>query len=124
MASAVIGEAIDIHGGGIDLRFPHHDNELAQSTAYHSDPSSECTKCHDVKWVNYFLHCGHLSISGLKMSKSLKNFTVSLFSSNNSRINLFRVSVLLWQQAGMPEASGSYSCYQLGQMAQRSAITQ
>lgn len=55
---------IDIHSGGIDLRFPHHDNEIAQSEA-----------CYDCKqWVNYFLHSGHLHIDGLKMSKSLKNF--------------------------------------------------
>ena len=55
---------MDIHSGGIDLAFPHHDNELAQSEAYH-----DCQK-----WVNYFLHTGHLSIEGQKMSKSLKNF--------------------------------------------------
>jgi len=55
---------MDIHSGGIDLAFPHHDNELAQSEAYH-----DCQQ-----WVNYFLHTGHLSIEGQKMSKSLKNF--------------------------------------------------
>jgi len=55
---------MDIHSGGIDLAFPHHDNELAQSEAYHN-----CDR-----WVNYFLHTGHLHIEGLKMSKSLKNF--------------------------------------------------
>jgi cysteinyl-tRNA synthetase len=68
MASAVLGEQMDIHSGGIDLCFPHHDNELAQSEAYwQKDGGSQ--------WVNYFLHMGHLSISGSKMSKSLKNFT-------------------------------------------------
>jgi cysteinyl-tRNA synthetase len=55
---------IDIHSGGIDLRFPHHDNEIAQSEAYY-----ECDQ-----WINYFLHTGHLHIAGKKMSKSLKNF--------------------------------------------------
>ncbi|KAI0049963.1 hypothetical protein FA95DRAFT_1488235 [Auriscalpium vulgare] len=64
MASAVFGDNMDIHSGGIDLAFPHHDNEMAQSEAYH-----ECGA-----WVNYFLHTGHLHIEGLKMSKSLKNF--------------------------------------------------
>eukprot|EP00534_Pseudo-nitzschia_fraudulenta_P006377 CAMPEP_0201180444 /NCGR_PEP_ID=MMETSP0851-20130426/116201_1 /ASSEMBLY_ACC=CAM_ASM_000631 /TAXON_ID=183588 /ORGANISM="Pseudo-nitzschia fraudulenta, Strain WWA7" /LENGTH=778 /DNA_ID=CAMNT_0047464655 /DNA_START=16 /DNA_END=2352 /DNA_ORIENTATION=+ len=64
MASDVIGENLDIHGGGVDLMFPHHDNEMAQSEAYH-----QCCQ-----WVNYFLHAGHLHIKGLKMSKSLKNF--------------------------------------------------
>ncbi|CAE6356997.1 unnamed protein product [Rhizoctonia solani] len=64
MASAILGDGMDIHSGGIDLAFPHHDNELAQSEAYH-----DCQQ-----WVNYFLHTGHLHIEGQKMSKSLKNF--------------------------------------------------
>jgi cysteinyl-tRNA synthetase len=64
MASAVLGSEMDIHSGGVDLAFPHHDNELAQSEAFHEYPG----------WVNYFLHTGHLHIEGLKMSKSLKNF--------------------------------------------------
>ncbi|RHZ79280.1 hypothetical protein Glove_150g98 [Diversispora epigaea] len=64
MASEVLGENLDIHSGGIDLAFPHHDNELAQSEAYH-----ECNQ-----WVNYFIHAGHLNLEGQKMSKSLKNF--------------------------------------------------
>ncbi|EEA05717.1 cysteinyl-tRNA synthetase, putative [Cryptosporidium muris RN66] len=65
MASNTLGFPIDIHSGGIDLRFPHHDNELAQSEAHYDQP----------QWVNYFLHSGHLHIHGAKMSKSLKNFT-------------------------------------------------
>lgn len=68
MASARLGQKMDIHSGGIDLAFPHHDNELAQSEAYYDSHD------HD-QWVNYFLHMGHLSIQGSKMSKSLKNFT-------------------------------------------------
>lgn len=67
MASAIIGQTVDIHSGGEDLRFPHHDNELAQAEAYY-----HCQGCQ--QWVNYFLHSGHLGIEGLKMSKSLKNF--------------------------------------------------
>ncbi|KAJ9271608.1 hypothetical protein DTO212C5_2400 [Paecilomyces variotii] len=67
MASSRLGDQLDIHSGGIDLAFPHHDNELAQSEAYWTD--------HHKQWVNYFLHMGHLSIQGAKMSKSLKNFT-------------------------------------------------
>jgi len=54
---------IDIHAGGEDLKFPHHDNEIAQSEAHH-----ECNN------VNYFIHVGHLHIDKMKMSKSLKNF--------------------------------------------------
>ena len=65
MASEILGQTMDIHTGGSDLRFPHHDNELAQSEAAFNSH----------QWVNYFLHAGHLNIDGLKMSKSLKNFT-------------------------------------------------
>ncbi|XP_049865234.1 cysteine--tRNA ligase, cytoplasmic [Pectinophora gossypiella] len=64
MASDVCGDKLDIHTGGVDLKFPHHDNELAQSEAHYDQPG----------WVNYFLHTGHLTIAGCKMSKSLKNF--------------------------------------------------
>ncbi|XP_068116763.1 cysteine--tRNA ligase, cytoplasmic isoform X2 [Hyperolius riggenbachi] len=64
MAGSIFGESMDIHGGGFDLRFPHHDNELAQSEAYFDNDH----------WVRYFLHTGHLTIAGCKMSKSLKNF--------------------------------------------------
>jgi cysteinyl-tRNA synthetase len=69
MASEVLGPEIDIHSGGQDLTHPHHDNELAQSSAFWSTGEKKAP------WVNYFLHTGHLSIQGLKMSKSLKNFT-------------------------------------------------
>uniref|UniRef100_A0A8D3BTD3 Cysteine--tRNA ligase, cytoplasmic n=1 Tax=Scophthalmus maximus TaxID=52904 RepID=A0A8D3BTD3_SCOMX len=64
MAGSVLGQSMDIHGGGFDLRFPHHDNELAQSEAFFDNDN----------WVRYFLHTGHLTIAGCKMSKSLKNF--------------------------------------------------
>ena len=64
MASSILGDSIDIHAGGYDLKFPHHDNELAQSEAYFG-----CCN-----WIKYFLHSGHLTIAGCKMSKSLKNF--------------------------------------------------
>ncbi|GMT23913.1 hypothetical protein PFISCL1PPCAC_15210, partial [Pristionchus fissidentatus] len=64
MCGAVCGDKLDIHSGGTDLRFPHHDNEIAQCEA-HFESSN---------WVNYFLHAGTLRIQGLKMSKSLKNF--------------------------------------------------
>ncbi|QWU88168.1 hypothetical protein CA3LBN_002433 [Candidozyma haemuli] len=64
MASDILGEVIDIHSGGVDLCFPHHDNELAQSEACFNNK----------QWINYFMHNGHLHIQGQKMSKSLKNF--------------------------------------------------
>ncbi|XP_022083673.1 cysteine--tRNA ligase, cytoplasmic-like [Acanthaster planci] len=64
MASSILGGSMDIHTGGVDLKFPHHDNELAQAEAHYSNDH----------WVRYFLHSGHLTIAGCKMSKSLKNF--------------------------------------------------
>ncbi|XP_067628405.1 cysteine--tRNA ligase, cytoplasmic [Eurosta solidaginis] len=64
MASDIFGPKFDIHTGGVDLKFPHHDNELAQSEAAFNE----------AEWVKYFLHTGHLTIAGCKMSKSLKNF--------------------------------------------------
>lgn len=64
MASDNLPCPLDIHSGGIDLAFPHHDNELAQSEAFY-----DCQQ-----WVNYFVHAGHLNIEGRKMAKSLKNF--------------------------------------------------
>ncbi|CAG9856584.1 unnamed protein product [Phyllotreta striolata] len=68
LASRIFGSNIDIHAGGIDLRFPHHENEEAQSCAFHGTS----------QWVNYWLHTGHLHLNqSTKMSKSLKN-TVSI----------------------------------------------
>ncbi|XP_064472265.1 cysteine--tRNA ligase, cytoplasmic-like [Ornithodoros turicata] len=64
MASDLLGSSLDIHTGGYDLKFPHHDNEIAQAEAYFGNDH----------WVRYFLHSGHLTIAGCKMSKSLKNF--------------------------------------------------
>ena len=94
MVRSLFGAALDVHGGGIDLRFPHHNNEVAQSEAHHN-----CNQ-----WARVFIHTGHLHIhgkgtttrggvavlravtagrtcgsrpllsAGLKMSKSLKNF--------------------------------------------------
>ena len=65
MAHAILpNPPVDIHTGGVDLKFPHHDNEVAQSEAFY-----QCNA-----WVNNFWHTGHLHIAGRKMSKSLKNF--------------------------------------------------
>lgn len=58
-----LGETIDIHAGGQDLIFPHHENEIAQS---------QCA--HGVTFVNYWMHNGYLTVDGEKMSKSLGNF--------------------------------------------------
>jgi cysteinyl-tRNA synthetase len=64
MAEALLGETFDIHGGGIDLVFPHHQNELAQSTCAHDGAT----------FANYWMHNGHVTVGGEKMSKSLGNF--------------------------------------------------
>ncbi len=64
MSAALLGETFDIHGGGIDLVFPHHENEIAQSRcAFHTDVMA-----------NYWMHNGFLQVEGEKMSKSLGNF--------------------------------------------------
>ena len=63
MIAAHLGETIDIHGGGLDLEFPHHENEVAQSTCAHSG----------APLARYWLHNGMLSMAASKMSKSLGN---------------------------------------------------
>ena len=63
MINKELGELIDIHGGGKDLKFPHHENERAQSLAINGSPLA-----------NYWMHSGMIDIDGVKMSKSLGNF--------------------------------------------------
>lgn len=63
MSCAHLGASFDIHGGGFDLQFPHHENEIAQSEGAH-----ECT------YANYWMHVGFVNVDGEKMSKSLDNF--------------------------------------------------
>ena len=63
MSCATLGEHFDIHGGGMDLQFPHHENEIAQSEGALGQP-----------FVNYWLHNGFLNVDNEKMSKSLGNF--------------------------------------------------
>ncbi len=64
MAETHLGESFDIHGGGIDLCFPHHENEIAQSTCAHGNDTM----------ARYWVHNGYLQVEGEKMSKSLGNF--------------------------------------------------
>ncbi len=64
MSEAHLGETFDIHGGGQDLIFPHHENEIAQSTCAHDG----------APFVRYWMHNGYLTVNGEKMSKSLGNF--------------------------------------------------
>lgn len=63
MANKYLGKTIDIHSGGKDLIFPHHENEIAQS---------ECANC--APFANYWLHNGYINVDNKKMSKSLNNF--------------------------------------------------
>lgn len=63
MSTSCLGSHFDIHGGGPDLKFPHHENEIAQSEA--------ATGC---QYVNYWMHCGAVRVDNEKMSKSLGNF--------------------------------------------------
>lgn len=65
MINKHLGPTIDIHGGGADLMFPHHENEVAQGTCCHSD---------EHEYVRYWMHNGMININGEKMSKSLNNF--------------------------------------------------
>ena len=64
MSAAYLGEVFDIHGGGIDLIFPHHENELAQSRCAHGTPAM----------ANYWMHNEFVQVEDAKMSKSLGNF--------------------------------------------------
>jgi cysteinyl-tRNA synthetase len=64
MSAAYLGDVFDIHGGGLDLIFPHHENEIAQSRCAHGTHTM----------ANYWLHNGYLEVEGEKMSKSLGNF--------------------------------------------------
>jgi cysteinyl-tRNA synthetase len=64
MSGDIFGEVFDIHAGGIDLIFPHHENEIAQSRCAHGTPVM----------ANYWLHNGFVQVNGQKMSKSLGNF--------------------------------------------------
>lgn len=63
MSQATLGDTFDIHVGGVDLIFPHHENEIAQSEGKTGK-----------KFVNYFIHGAHMLVEGKKMSKSLNNF--------------------------------------------------
>jgi cysteinyl-tRNA synthetase len=63
MSCSLLGEHFDIHGGGLDLQFPHHENEIAQSEGASGKP-----------FVNYWLHNGFVNVDNEKMSKSLGNF--------------------------------------------------
>jgi cysteinyl-tRNA synthetase len=84
MSSKYLGPTFDIHCGGVDNIFPHHENEIAQSEAYTGK-----------KFVNYWLHCHHLIVDGEKMSKSKRNFfTLQDLIQRNVNIRALRLLLL------------------------------
>jgi cysteinyl-tRNA synthetase len=105
MAAHYLGESFDIHGGGLDLRFPHHENELAQSTAAGQG------------FANYWVHNGLVSVQGQKMSKSLGNsvFSEELFDKVSDKAARYYLasahyrSVLDYHPEATVEASAALS---------------
>ena len=86
MINEIFGSEIDVHAGGIDLKFPHHHNEYLQSTAH-----SSCST-----WANWWIHTGHLLINDEKMSQSLGNFTtIDKFLETGGDPNFLRMVFLL-----------------------------
>lgn len=83
MAKSLLGEQIDIHGGGMDLIFPHHENEIAQSEG--------CTGKHFVK---YWIHNNMINFSGAKMSKSLGNIMTARAFMDQYNPEIFKMMVL------------------------------
>lgn len=84
MNHKLFGGEIDIHGGGMDLKFPHHENEIAQSSAiYHNH------------LAKYWMHVGRLEFEGQKMSKSLKN-VIYVKDLENNKIGMIMRMVLLF----------------------------
>jgi cysteinyl-tRNA synthetase len=103
MAGHYLGESFDIHGGGLDLRFPHHENELAQSTAAGH------------KFANHWVHNGLVNVAGNKMSKSLGNSisAESMFESATPQAIRYYLmsahyrSVLDYQEGVLQEANAA-----------------
>ena len=107
MSETLLGVPIDIHGGGQDLIFPHHENERAQTLCAHGIP----------RFANYWMHNGYVIVEGEKMSKSLGNFfTVEdVFKQVRGRGAVVRLMMLSthyrkpldWTAAGMHEAKAT-----------------
>ncbi len=70
MANTILGDRIDLHGGGIDLIFPHHENEICQCEAHNEYKEGE-------GFVSHWVHSGIMTVGGVKMSKSLGNFVTA-----------------------------------------------
>ncbi len=83
MSNSLLGNHFDIHGGGHDLQFPHHENEIAQSES-----------CNGEKFVNYWIHNGFVQVNQEKMSKSLGNFFIVRDVLENYRAEEIRYFIL------------------------------
>jgi cysteinyl-tRNA synthetase len=102
MSAAYLGDVFDIHGGGLDLIFPHHENEIAQSRCAHGTSVM----------ANYWMHNGFLQVEGDKMSKSLGNFVtirelLADWSGEVLRFNMLKThyrSPIDWTVASMEES--------------------
>jgi cysteinyl-tRNA synthetase len=103
MSDAYLGDVFDIHGGGLDLIFPHHENEIAQSRCAHGTPAM----------ANFWMHNGFLQVEGDKMSKSLGNFVtireaLSDWPGEVLRLNMLRThyrSPIDWTLKGLEESA-------------------
>ena len=115
MSAAYLGDVFDIHGGGLDLIFPHHENEIAQSRCAHGAPTM----------ANYWMHNGFLQVEGEKMSKSLGNFVTinELLKQNPNnrwwgeivRLNMLRTHYrqpIDWTQSALNESLIIYANFQ------------
>ena len=126
MIRKYLGKTIDIHAGGADLQFPHHENEIAQSEA-----------ANGIKFVNYWLHNGFVTVNKEKMSKSLNNFltiddVLKVYDSNTIRFfiltNHYRMPVefnddaLLSAKAGASRLINSVKGVQLTDVKDENGI--
>ena len=101
MSGALFGDVFDIHGGGLDLIFPHHENEIAQSCCYWGAP----------KMANIWMHNGFLQVEGEKMSKSTGNFVtinevLKDWSGETIRLNMLKTHYrqpIDWTVKGLEE---------------------
>lgn len=100
LASLIFGNNIDFHGGGLDLRFPHHENEEAQCCSHHNVD----------QWVNYWIHTGQLHLAGelVKMSKSLNNTVTISELLKNHTADEFRMLCLLSHYSNQLDFSESH----------------
>jgi cysteinyl-tRNA synthetase len=89
MCYSLFGHHLDLHFGGHDLKHPHHENEMAQCQAHLKSLKEE------TDWCNFFVHAGHLHLTGEKMSKSTGNFTTIRQFLDSYPADLFRLFCIL-----------------------------